>query len=223
MNLRKISNTRITNFQKTTGLTINMKKLSHMVVNKNTLDLTKAKNFIDRMVAERITIDPMCCSKGEKAQIAKLNSAFGNVSKLQQGALFLHNGKLYDQDAVPKGVRTDLDVIIDEPKYKIVLTLKTTQTNSFGGGGSQSNSFDQVIDLINEAPSKASKSNVWLGVYVSGEWWSEKRAGYRTYANNTTTCFDIIKKAAKGKQCVVFSDGDLPKKKTTFTSKFIKN
>lgn len=194
-----------------------------MFVNKTTLDLSKAKNWMDRIIGERITIDPMCCSKGEKAQIAKLNNAFGNVSKLQQGALFLHNGKLYDQDTVPKGIRTDLDVIIDEPKYKIVLTLKTTQTNSFGGGGSQSNSFDQVMDLINEAPKKSSKSKVWLGAYVSGEWWLEKRKGYRTHATTSTTCIDIIKKAAKGKKCIVFTDSDLPKKKTTFVSTFIKN
>lgn len=223
LNLRKISKERITNFQKSTGHTINTKKLSHMFADKNTLDLTKAKSAMERIVAERITIDPMKQSRGETSQLNKLNNLFGNVSKLQQGSTFIHKGKLYTQETVPEGVRTDLDAILKDKDITVGFTLKTTRSNSYAGGGSQNNSFDQVLDIIKEAPKKSDKGNLWIAAYLSGSFWSEKRTTYKTFSiDGETTCSDILKRYTKNRKCVIFGDEDLPKKKTIIKS-FIKD
>ena len=222
LNIRKISKERITNFQKSTGHTINTKKLSHMFSGSYALDLSKAKNAVERILAERITIDPMRQSRGETSQLIKLNNVFDNVSKLQQGSNFIHKGKIYDQETVPEGVRTDLDALLKTKDITVGFTLKTTRSNSYAGGGSQDNSFFQAMEIINQAPKKSDKGNLWIAAYLSGSFWSEKRTTYKTFSiDGETTCADILKRYTKNKKCVIFGDDDLPKKKTTFKS-FIK-
>lgn len=195
-----------------------------MLINSEMIDLDKAKNWMELMAAERLTVNPMRQSWGENNQLLKLGSVFPNVVKYQTGSLFLHNGKVYSKSNVPAGVRTDIDAVIEDPNNIILLTLKTTRSNKYKGGGAQSNSFDQVMDLINEAPSRKDKRNLWLGVYLSGEFWFEIRKQYKTYSiDKPITCFNLLKRLAKEKKCVVFSDDDLPKEKMTFNRRFLRN
>lgn len=224
INVRRLSKERMANFEKASGKVIDTSKLRHMFSGKDTIDLAKAKNWLELAAAERITIDPMCQSRGENKQLLKLSSVFKNVEKYKPGTLFLHKGKLYTEEKVPSGVRTDIDAVIEDPNYIVVLSLKTTQSNAYKGGGSQNNSFDQLVDLIDNAPLKAAKGKLWLGLYVSGGFWTESREKYKTYkAKYPTTCFNILKQYAKDKKCIVFTDSDLPSKRITFYQKFIKN
>src|SRR5579885_767288 len=120
VNIRKISKPRIESFQKLSGKKIDLRQLKHMIVSKTSLDLSKAKNWMERSAAERITIDPMRQGRGENEQLSKLNTAFKNVVKYKPGTIFLYNGKVYDHSNVPNGVRTDLDAVIEEQNHIIL-------------------------------------------------------------------------------------------------------
>lgn len=220
-NLRRLSKERMRNFQLASGKTIRLKRLQHMMTGAGLLDVSRAKNWLEACAAERITVDPMCQSSGENSQLLKLSNVFAHVERHRSNKVFLHDGKRLEVGEIDN-IRTDIDAEIQEAKATVLLTLKTTQTNSYRGGGSQNNSFDHVFDMIQQAPNKRRKGDVWLGVYVSGGFWFEPRNEYRTYAAiYPTTLFDILETSARHKKCIVFTDEDLPRRKTTFHKWFI--
>ena len=223
-NLRRLSKERIRNFQLASGKTIALKRLQHMLTGAGLLDISKAKNWIEACAAERITVDPMNQSSGENKQLLKLSNVFQGVERHRSNKVFLWGGKRLTAEEITSGVRTDVDAEIQEDKANVLLSLKTTQTNSYRGGGSQNNSFDHLFDIIQQAPHKSRKGDVWLGVYVSGGFWFESREEYRTYqAKYPCTLFEILQAQAKSRKCVVFTDEDLPRQKTTFYKWFIKD
>lgn len=221
-NIRRISKERIKNFQTKSGMKVKLKRLQHMITGPGMLDINRANNWIEALAAERITIEPMHQAIGENKQLTYLHSAFKNVKKHRSNQVFLHQGKRIKIGEV-SNIRTDIDAEIEERKADILLSLKCTQSNAWKGGGSQNHAFDQLIDLIQQAPSKSSNGKVWLGLYVSGGFWSEPRNEYRNYQGKfPITCFDLLKTYAKNKKCIVFTDKDLPTTQTTFYSHFIK-
>src|SRR5271157_5775956 len=158
--IRRLSKERIRNFQLASGKTIALKRLQHMLTGAGLLDISKARNWLEACAAQCITVQPMNQSSGENRQLLKLSNVFSGVERHRSNKVFLHAGKRIEAEEVAN-IRTDVDAEIVEEKARVLLTLKTTQTNSYRGGGSQNNSFDHIWDIIQQAPNKNRRGDVW--------------------------------------------------------------
>lgn len=199
------------------------KHLGHMMDENGRIDLSMAKNPMEFAFAERITKDPRKQGRDEINQSIKLNESYNFFEKLRRHSLFLVNGKVYDnikETGINKPV--DIDFKIEECGWTILGEMKA----QYGNGGSQEDRFDKVTQLIGNAPLVSSKNKICLCIFVSGDFWNSKRSSYFNYERHFTGNFnliDCIRKEAEGKIAVIITDEDLPKKKTSFYNKHIRN
>lgn len=176
------------------------------------LDLDKAKNWIDKAAAERITVDPRRANFDENNQINNLIKIIPDVAKPNKKT-YIVNGKLYENKSSIAIVNpSDLDAISISNNWIIVWTLKGGQEID---GTAQTYQFENVIKTINHAPNKLSTEKVILSVLVNGNFWIKSRPRlFKGYEKNTDkrpfNLIDILRFEAKDKKCIIFSDEMMP-------------